>query len=234
MLHNLCSFGTNLHKNIWRGTLRASTHQNSLLFQSPVLLCFMAHRKLCFSATQCKTLVPYRLERAVVKMDTLKLCPPMAHSNSALSSQWWWSPPWRTKREMWKPVELWTPPSPPVTSQDEEGPGFYSLLGQVKSCNEQFLVLSTAAGSGIYIFVMPRKKRKTLKCSFKKTGVCPDWKQWKRHEQTLSLLSYSISMFNEILYCRFPFNPFYLLKFTEAIWNVTLEGRWLQSCKPGY
>lgn len=157
-MNNLCWFATNLHKNIRRGTLQASTHQNSLLFQSPMLLCFIAHRKQCFSATQCKPLVPYRLERAVVKMDTPKLCPPMAHSNNALSSQWWSSPPWRTKREMWKPVELWTLPSPPVTSQDEEGPGFYSLLGQVNSCNEQFLMLSTAAGSGISIFVIPRKK----------------------------------------------------------------------------
>lgn len=140
----------------------------SLLFQSSMLLCFIAHRKPCFSATRCKTLFPYRLERAVVKTDTLKWCPLMAHSNSALSSQWWWSPPWRTKREMWKPVELWTPPSPPVTSQDEEGPGFYSLLGQVKSCNEQFLVLSTAAGSGIYIFVYLGRQQKPLTVHLKR------------------------------------------------------------------
>lgn len=143
----------NLHKNIWRGAVQDSTHQNSLLFQSSMLLCFIAHRKPCFSAARCKTLVPYRLEHAVVKTDTLKSCLLMAHSSSALSSQWWWSPLWRTKRQMWKPVELWTLPSLPVTSQDEEGPGFYSLLGQVKSCNEQLLVLSTAAGSGIHIFV---------------------------------------------------------------------------------
>lgn len=170
-------------------------------------------------------------------MDSLKLCPLMAHSNSALSSQWWWSPPWRTKRQMWKQVELWTLPSRPVTSQDEEGPGFYSLLGQVKSCNEQFWILSSAAGSGIYIFVMLRKKRKTLKCSFtfEKTGICLDWKQTKRRKQTPSLLSYSINIFNETSFCRrFPFNPFYLLKFTEAIWNVTLAGSWLQRFKIGY
>lgn len=171
----------NLHKSIWRGTLQASTHQKSLLFQSSMMLCFIAHRTPCFSATRCKTLVPYRLERAVMKTDTLKLCPLMAHSSSALSSQWWWSPPWRTKREMWKPVELWTLPSPPVTSQDEEGPGFYSLLGQVKSCNE-FLVLRTAAGSGMSIFVMPKKTRKTLTSSFKKAGIYYHWKQRRRHK----------------------------------------------------
>lgn len=162
MFNNLCQYGMNLHKNIWRGTLQASTHQNSLLFQSSMLLCFIAPRKPCFSAAHYKTLVLYRLEHALVKTDTLKLCPLMAHSSSALSSQWWWSPPWRTKREMWKPVELWTLPSLPVTSQDEEGPGFYSLLGQVKSCNEQFLVLSTAAGSGIYIFVYQGRPEKPL------------------------------------------------------------------------
>lgn len=128
-------------------------------------------QKTCFSATQRKTLVPYRLEHAVAKMDTLKLCPPMAHSNSALSSQWWWCPPWRTKREMWKPVELSTLPSPPLTSQDEEGPGFYSLLGQVKSCNEQFIMLTTSAGPGIHVFVMTGKKRKILKYSFKNTNT---------------------------------------------------------------
>lgn len=162
MFNDLYCYSMNLHKSIWRGTLQSSTHQNSLLFQSSMLLCFVAPRKPCLSAAHCKTLVPYRLERAVVKMDTLKLCPLMAHSSSALSSRWWWSPPWRTKREMWKPVELWTLPSLPVTSQDEEGPGFYSLLGQVKSCNEQFLVLNTAAGSGIYIFVYQGRPEQSL------------------------------------------------------------------------
>lgn len=33
---------------------------------------------------------------------------------------------------MWKPVGQYIQPSPPVTQQDGEGPGFYSHLGQVK------------------------------------------------------------------------------------------------------
>lgn len=176
----------NLHKNIWRGTLQASTHQNSLIFQSSMLLCFMAHRKPCFSTTPCKTLVPCRLGHAVVKTDTLKWCPPMAHSSNALSSRWWSSPPWRTKREMWKPVELWTLPSLPVTRQDEEGPGFCSLLGQVKSYNEQFLALSAAAGSGFHIFVYLGRPQEPLTVHLRRQ-MYSHWKQRKRHSKHLAL-----------------------------------------------
>lgn len=70
---------------------------------------------------------------AVVKKATLRSCLLMAHLSSAHSSPWWWCPQWRTKEEMWKPVGQYTQPSPPLTQQDGEGPGFYSHLGQQKA-----------------------------------------------------------------------------------------------------
>lgn len=56
---------------------------------------------------------------------------------------------------MWKPVGQYIQPSPPVTQQDGEGPGFYSHLGQVKllaSVDTEFFSL--------YLTSAKKKKKK--------------------------------------------------------------------------
>lgn len=60
---------------------------------------------------------------------------------------------------MWKPVGQYIQPSPPVTQQDGEGPGFYSHLGQVK-------LLASVDTEFFSLYLTSAKKKKKMSKRF--------------------------------------------------------------------